>query len=72
MKGTQLVIIQGMGSDNIGKPDPDSHHIEKPDPHQSQKPGLVQDMHQRQNSGAVEAQNGTMEGRGCSQRRHGG
>ncbi len=46
----------------FGKPDPDSIQSQNPEP----------DPHQIQNSGAVEAQNGAMEGIGRSQWRRGG
>jgi hypothetical protein len=50
----------------LEKPDPHQHQSEKqdPEPHKSQKPDPVSDSHRGKNSGAVEAQNGAMEGRG--------
>ncbi len=49
--------ISGFGSAYFGKPDPYPHRNEKLDP----------DPHHSQNSGAVEAQNGAIEGHGRSQ-----
>ncbi len=43
----------------------DPYHFGNPDPNQSRKPDT--DPHQILNSGAVEAQNGAMEGLGRSQ-----